>query len=30
MYLEIINRREYIEYTLRDNVKARPLFSSKD
>ena len=30
MYLEIINRREYIEYTLRDNVKGRPLFSSKD
>ena len=30
MYLEIINRKEYIEYTLRNNVDKRFKFSSLD
>ena len=30
MYLEIINRKEYIEYTLRDNVNKRFRFSNLD
>ena len=30
MYLDIINREEYIEYTLRDNVEKRFKFSSLD
>ena len=30
MYLDIINRKEYIEYTLRDNVEKRFLFSNLD
>ena len=30
MYLDIINRKEYIEYKLRDNVEKRFLFSNLD
>jgi hypothetical protein len=30
MYLDIINRKSYIEYTLRDDVKNRFLFSNLD
>jgi hypothetical protein len=30
MYLDIINRKSYIEYTLRDNVGKRQLFSQLD
>ena len=30
MYLDIINRKEYIEYKLRDNVEKRFLFSALD
>ena len=30
MDLEIINRKDYIEYTLRDNVEKRTFFSSLD
>ena len=30
LYLEIINRENYIEYTLRDNVEKRFKFSSLD
>ena len=30
MYLDIINRKSYIEYTLRDNVEKRILFSKLD
>ena len=30
MYLDIINRKEYIEYKLRDNVEKRFLFSDLD
>ena len=30
MYLDIINRKEYIEYKLRDNVEKRILFSNLD
>ena len=30
IYFDIINRKEYIEYTLRDNVQNRPLFSKLD
>ena len=30
IYLDIINRKKYIEYTLRDNVDQRFLFSSLD
>ena len=30
MYLDIINRKSYIEYTLRDDVENRFLFSKLD
>ena len=30
IHLDIINRKSYIEYTLRDNVKQRELFSKYD
>ena len=30
LYLDIINRQNYIEITLRDSVEKRPLFSSLD